>query len=116
MTNSDNRALHQDGIPGSVQPFGQRFPHLPRAALRVLKFVDQGLHVALPAGEDCISDCCQKRQSLDPLGGPLSANRGAWNAPDFFSVRFEKNLVESASEAVTHPFLEVLFLRARLEP
>ena len=94
----DHRAAHFTDFAGRA------FPEHAGAEARVVEGLDQGFDLAAVA--QGIHHRGEKAQSMNALRGPIGANFGARNAPDFLGVGLEERAVEAVAEAIAHPLLE----------
>ena len=74
-----------------------RLPHLSRTQPWILKLVNQRLDRVHPLVERRrVENRSGEREPLNALGRPLGPDFRARNAPDFFGVGLEEDLVQAA--------------------
>ena len=88
-----------------------RLPHLPGAQPRVVKLLDQAVHVAAVVEQRGAHDA-PERQRADPLRRPLGADLRRRHAPHLLGVGLEEQLEQAPPEARADPLLERLGARA----
>src|SRR5690606_37120552 len=81
-------------------------PHHAGPEAGVLEGIDQTCGVVAPGHS--VEHGLAQREVLDALGGPVSADLVARDAPDLLGVCAEEVIEQPLAEAVDHPLLEGL--------
>jgi hypothetical protein len=113
VVDAGDAGLGDDAAAHLADLAGCGFPEHAGAEARVVEGFDEGFHLA--GISEGVEDSGDEAKAVDALRGPVGADFGAGDAPDFFGVGFEEGAVEAVAEAVSHPAFKGVLGKEGLE-
>ena len=106
MSKTNGPFIQKNPAPMTFNLFRHAFIEHTGAQSRKNKLDQRRLDFSMIGFKDGIQYRGSQRQSFDALPGPIRADLGAGDPPDFFGIGFKENLEQPTPKLSNHPILE----------